>query len=138
MREPFRARIRTIHPYAWLWEPLEAEASFVVRAMFGTRAVYLDSRLMLCFSAQQEPWRGVLVCTERAHHVALLAEFPSLVPHPILPKWLYLSETADDFESVAVRLVTLAKRRDARIGIIPKRKKKTSRLRSSQPAGRPR
>lgn len=138
MREPFRARIEAIHPYAWLWEPLEAEASFVVRAMFGSRAVYLDSKLMLCFSAKHEPWRGVLVCTGRIHHAALLADFPSLVPHPILPKWLYLSESADNFESVAARLVTLVKKRDARIGIAPEPRKKKSRARSPTPDSRPR
>lgn len=112
-----------MHPHAWLWEPLETDASFVVRPMFGTRAVYLDSKLMLCFSARKEPWRGVLVATDRTHHAALLAEFPAVAPHPILPKWLYLPESADDFEPAAARLVALARKRDPRIGITPAIKK---------------
>src|SRR5687767_14428818 len=62
------AVIKPVHLYAWLWEPLETEPSFVLRPMFGAKAVYLGGRLVLCFSARTEPWRGLLVCTERQHH----------------------------------------------------------------------
>ena len=124
--------MRRVHPYAWLWEPLAAEASFVLRPMFGTKAVYLDSRLMLCFSAQAEPWRGVLVCMDRIHQASLMAEFPLLSPHPVLPKWLYLPESADDFERVAEGLVALVRRRDPRIGVEPRPRKR----RRSGDAGR--
>jgi hypothetical protein len=117
-------RITRVHPYAWLWEPLETDAAFVLGAMFGTKAAYIDGRLALCFSAKEEPWRGVLICTEREHHASLIAEFPPLSPHPVLPKWLYLAESSDEFERVAERLVTLAKRRDPRIGVAPKAKKR--------------
>jgi hypothetical protein len=123
MRGEEIGRARRVHRYAWLWEPLEPDASFVLGAMFGTKVAYLDGRLMLCFSAKEEPWRGVLVCTDRASHESLLAEFRALSPHPILPKWLYLPESADDFERVAERLVALARQRDPRIGVAPKGKK---------------
>lgn len=123
MRHKDIGRARTVHPHAWLWEPLAADATFVLAAMFGTKVVYLDGRLVLCFAAKAELWRGVLVCTERENHASLTAEFPSLSPHPILPKWLYLPETADDFERVAGRLVALAGERDPRLGIVPKPKK---------------
>jgi hypothetical protein len=99
------------------------DATFVLSSMFGTRVVYLDGRLMLCFAAKVDPWRGVLVCTEREQHAALVAQFPSLVPHSILPKWLYLADSANDFEGVAERLVALAGERDPRIGIDPKPKR---------------
>jgi hypothetical protein len=92
--------------------------------MFGTRAVYLDGKLMLCFSAQAEPWRGVLVCTDRTQHDSLMAVFPALSQHPILPKWLYIPEANDTFEQVAEKLVVLARQRDSRIGVIPKPKKR--------------
>jgi hypothetical protein len=123
MHEPKLGQIKRVHRYAWLWEPLEDDAGFVARAMFGTKAIYLDGLLMLCFSAKAEPWRGVLVCTERMHHAALIAEFPVLAPHPVLPKWLYLPESADAFERIAQRLVTLARRRDPRLGVPPQPKK---------------
>jgi len=117
------ARARPTHRYAWLWEPLEEDASFELRAMFGAQAAYLDGRLQLCFMARTEPWRGVLVCTDRSYHGALRAEFPVLSPHPVLAKWLYIPEASDDFERSAQRLVTLALRRDPRIGVEGSRRK---------------
>jgi len=108
------------HPYAWLWEPLEGDAGFLPRPMFGGKAVYIDGRMTLYFCAKEEPWRGVCVCTQREHHASLMAEFPALAPHKILPKWLYLPEADENFERVAAKLVALAKRRDARVGIAGK------------------
>lgn len=93
--------------------------------MFGAKAAYLGGRLMLCFCAGDEPWRGVLVCTERSHHPALQDEFPELAPHPVLAKWLYLPEAADRFERAAAQLVALARRRDPRLGVIPGAGKRT-------------
>ena len=92
--------------------------------MFGGKAAYLDGRLMLYFTAKTEPWRGLLVCTDHVHHAALITEFPDLSPHPVLPKWLYLAESADRFEPVAERLVALAKRRDPRLGVLSRLKKR--------------
>lgn len=118
------ARVKAVHPYSWLWEPLAQDPSFVLRSMFGAKAVYLDGKIALCFCARQEPWRGVLVCTSNENHASLLAEFPALKPHPILPKWLYLPEHSDVFESLGEKLVALARRRDPRIGVTPKPKKR--------------
>jgi hypothetical protein len=118
-----------VHPYAWLWEPLEADAGFLLRAMFGTKAAYLDGKLVLCFAARAEPWHGILVATDRERQAALREEFPSLVPHPILPKWLYLPDAADAFESAASRLVALVRQRDPRIGVAPQARKKRRRAR---------
>ena len=127
MREPPTGRTKRVHPYQWLWELLEEESTFLLRPMFGGKSVYLDGRLVLYFTAKKEPWRGVLVCTERSQHASLLAEFPALSPHPILPKWLYLPEAADRFESTAERLVALAKRRDPRLGVEPQAKRRRRR-----------
>jgi hypothetical protein len=33
----------------------------------------------------------LMVCVAREHHAAILAEYPQLVSHPVLGKWLYLS-----------------------------------------------
>jgi hypothetical protein len=124
MRDEGPGGLKKVHPHAWLWEPLEADATFVLGAMFGTKVAYIDGKLVLCFSAKAEPWRGVLVCTDRMEHASLMAQFPALVPHPILGKWLYLPESADEFERVAEHLVVLAKRRDPRIGVIPQAKRR--------------
>jgi hypothetical protein len=122
MREQGMGLPRRVHPHAWLWEPLEADATFVLGAMFGSKAAYLDGRLVLCFSSREEPWLGLLVCTDRGNHPSLVAQFPSLSPHPILPKWLYLPESANDFERVAEQLVRMARERDPRMGVTPQAK----------------
>ncbi|MEO5958430.1 MAG: hypothetical protein ABIZ49_01600 [Opitutaceae bacterium] len=114
--------VKPVHPHRWLWEPLETDPTFVLRSMFGTKAAYLGGKLVLCFCARNEPWRGVLVCTDRTQHEALRREFPELSPHPILPKWLYLPESADAFERTATFLVAAARSRDPRVGIIPRAK----------------
>jgi hypothetical protein len=124
MRERDIGLVRRVHPYAWLWEPLESDPTFVLGAMFGTKVVYLGGRLVLCFAAREEPWRGVLACVERENHASLLAQFPSLSAHPILPKWLYLPESRDGFERVAEQLVALAGERDPRVGIVPRPKRR--------------
>jgi hypothetical protein len=124
-------RLRLPHRHAWIWEPLESDATFVLRAMFGAKAAYLDGKLMLCFCAGEEPWRGVLICTDQARQPSLCAAFPELAPHPILPKWLYLPETADRFEAVAAHLVRLVRQRDQRIGVLPRPKKKQPRRRQA-------
>jgi hypothetical protein len=129
MREFPAGRVKAVPPYAELWQPLTEEPSFVLRAMFGSKAVYLDGLLMLCFSAAEEPWRGILVCTDRPHHASLRAEFSILVPHPVLGKWLYLSESEDAFERVADRLVQAVRGGDPRIGVVPKARKRTPRSR---------
>ena len=124
MRDFYKRPGESSHRYAWLWEPLEDDPTFLLKSMFGAKAVYLDGKLQLCFMAKREdPWRGVLIGTNHEHHGSLVEEFPSLKIHPVIPKWLYLSE-ADDFESVAQRLVKLVQRRDPRIGVEASSKKK--------------
>jgi hypothetical protein len=109
-------RIKT-HPHQWLWEPLESDHGFALKSMFGGKAVYLDGKLALFFAAKEEPWLGMMACTCREHHASLMKEFPTLKPHPILPKWLYLPEAEEHFEKTAQALVSLAKKRDPRLGV---------------------
>ena len=113
-----------MHRHAFLWEPMEVVPSFELRAMFGFKAAYVHGLLMLVFAAKEEPWRGVLVCTAKDQHASLRQEFPALAPHPVLPKWLMLPESDEDFERVAEQLVALAIRRDPRIGVVPKARKR--------------
>jgi hypothetical protein len=118
---PQAARART-HPFGWIVAPLREEPSFVERAMFGARGVYLHGRLVLVLAARgREPWQGVLVPTERDHHPPLRRSHPSLVPHPVLGKWLYLPEASDDFEETAAALADAARAGDPRLGVEPSR-----------------
>lgn len=124
MRTRDSNEMKIVHAHAGFWEPLEGDPTFLLRPMFGTKAVYLHGKIVLCFSTREEPWRGVLVATERAHHASLLAEIPSLSAHPILPKWLYVPESSARFESTVERLVQLVRNQDPRIGVVPRAKKK--------------
>lgn len=132
MRELFKARKKSdAHPHAWLWEPFENDPSFELRTLFGTKAIAYDGRLALCCSAKEEPWRGVLVCTDRTHHASLMRDFSGLTPHPVLSKWLYLSESIDAFEETAMRLTKAVRNRDPRIGIHSRPKRRRTTLRYS-------
>ncbi len=142
MRDPFLSRAKTVHPLAWVLDPLEGESSLVVRPMFSCRAVYLRGRMVLCLAPKAEPWRGVLVPTERAHQAALVAECPALRPHDVLPKWLYLPEAAASFERDAAWLVARARGGDPRIGIEPggsnrRRRKRALKLAAAPARSRP-
>ena len=141
MRELFSGRVRRDHPYAWLWEPLEALPGFVLRPMFGGRAAYVGGRMVLHFTAKEEPWRGVLACTDRERQAALIALIPALAPHPILPKWLYLPEADPGFEAAAARLVAMAAAAHPLLGIDPKPRRVSAASgkasRRSRPSPRP-
>jgi hypothetical protein len=111
------------HPLQWLTEPLVDEPTFLLKAWFGGRTVTLHGRHHLVLTAQGEPWQGLLVCTSHEHHESLRADFAALVPHPVLGKWLYLSEAVETFERDARRLVARVCARDPRLGILPSPKK---------------
>ena len=112
------------HPLLWLAEPLCDNPSYLDKPMFGGRAVHFGGRFVLYLAMKEEPWRGVLVPTEREDQPSLIAEFPVLTPHPVLPKWLYLPEAAPTFERDAQRLVVLIRALDPRIGVLPGTKAK--------------
>ena len=131
-----RATVPPMHPHAWLWESLEAESSFLLRPMFGVKALYLDGKLMLCFAAKSEPWCGLLIATDQERHVPLLIDFPNLLPHPILSKWLYLSESTETFDSTAQQLLSLVKSRDPRIGVLPEVKRPRNYLKRKTDLGK--
>jgi hypothetical protein len=111
------------HPLQWLTEPLTEEPTFQLKAWFGGRTLTLHGRHHLVLTTQGEPWQGVLVCTSHEHHASLLADFPALVRHPILGKWLYLSEAVETFERDARRLVQCVRAHDPRLGILPSPRK---------------
>ena len=115
--------VRPEHPLQWVAEPLLDEPTFVLKSWFGGRMVTHHGLHCLFLGASGEPWQGVLVCTFHEHQASLRAEFPSLVQHPVLGKWLYLSEASETFEHDAKRLVQLVKACDPRIGIPPSDKK---------------
>jgi hypothetical protein len=120
-----RARkLQREHPLEWLAEPVQGDPTFVLKSWFGGRSIMLRGKHQLFLTTQGEPWQGVLVCTFHEHQPSLRAEFPSLQPHPVLGKWLYLPETSEIFERDARRLVQLARAGDPRLGVAPSPRKK--------------
>lgn len=103
--------------------------------MFGGRALYLHGMMKIVLMEESESdktykdktfefpiWRGILLPTFREHHESLKSEFPELVNHPVLPKWLYLQMSHPDFEGVAAKIAKLGLTRDPRFGIEPSSK----------------
>jgi hypothetical protein len=115
--------VKKANRHRWLFERLEDQPTFEARKMFGALAAYFNGMLVLVLADGDEPWRGVLVPTERESHAALMAEFPALASHPVLGKWLYLPESATSFERDAEKLVECIRRLDARIGVLPEKKR---------------
>jgi hypothetical protein len=103
----------------WLYEPLLDDPRFEQRRLFSFQAAYLDGRLYLAVADGKEPWNGLLVCTSKDRQAELREDCPQLVSHKVLGKWLYLSQSAANFETLAQELVAMAQRRDARLGVEP-------------------
>lgn len=127
---PSKQRAARLNSLMWILEPLERDAGYMHRKMFGADAAYLDGLLYLIVADRDDPWNGVMVCTSQERHAALMADMPSLVPHPVLGKWLYLPQTDDAFEATAAALAGLAVARDPRLGVAPKPKARRSKART--------
>ncbi len=109
---------RKKHRYQWLIDALSEQPGFIQKPMFGAVGCYLDGRLVLLLCGRgEEPWLGVLVPTSREHHRSLRRDWPTLRPHPVLGKWLYLKETSERFEEIANDLLDRILARDSRLGV---------------------
>ena len=122
-RPAIEPRLKKIHSLQWIFEPLESRPEFHQKKMFGCQAGYMYERLVLVLADGDEPWNGLLIPTEREFHSSLQKEFPNLIPHPVLGKWLYSSQGSSDFEEIAMILVNHVKTEDPRLGVNPKPKK---------------
>jgi hypothetical protein len=112
-----KQKVKAKNPLLWVFESLEEDPRFVLRKLFSFDAAYLDGRLYLAVAGGKEPWNGMMVCTSREHHASICSQFPQLVSHEVLGKWLYLSQSHPEFESVAVELAAMARKRDPRLGV---------------------
>jgi hypothetical protein len=100
------------------------EPSYINRAWFGCRAIYLHGRLMLVLCSGEEPWNGLLIPTEKEFHDFIQQKFENVVQHPVLKKWLYLPENSEDFESLSSEIVEAVRIGDQRFGVEPKERKR--------------
>jgi hypothetical protein len=110
--------------HEWILEPFAEHRTFFTKAMFGGLAVYLHERQMLVLveptKSGRWKWHGVLICTDHGHHASIRAQFPALMPHDVLGKWLFVDSTHDDFESTMEAVAKRIARNDPRFGIVPK------------------
>ena len=101
----------------WIFDKFERDSSYIRNKMFGCEAAYVDGMLRLVVADRGEPWNGLLVCTSHDHHADLIEEMPTLRPHAVLGKWLYVSQDDPSFEDIADRITNLVLARDARVGV---------------------
>ncbi|REG51662.1 hypothetical protein B0G80_8164 [Paraburkholderia sp. BL6669N2] len=104
----------------WIFDAFERDPTYIGKRMFGSDAAYIDGLLCLIAADRDKPWNGLLVCTSHERHAALIDEMPALRPHPVLGKWLYVTQDDPAFETVAEQLTALVLARDSRIGVEPK------------------
>jgi hypothetical protein len=108
----------------WIFDPFVDHRTFFSRRMFGGLAAYLFGRQMLFLieptKSGRWTWHGVLVCTDYEHHASIQAEFPALMPHGVLRKWLFIDSTHEDFESTMEGVARRVASNDRRFGILPK------------------
>lgn len=70
-----------------------------------------------------ELWFGCMFPVEREKQDEARAQFPFLVQHPVLGKWLYLPSETEDFESNAEAVLREIRRRNPLLGTIPNSKR---------------
>lgn len=107
----------------WIFDAFERDPGYLHKLMFGADAAYMDGLLCLVAADREKPFNGLLVCTAREQHTALIDEIPSLRPHPVLGKWLYVTQDDPEFEAAAQHLTELVLARDPRVGVVPKPRK---------------
>ena len=115
----------------WILETFVDHQTFFTKRMFGGLAVYLFERQMLVLveptKSGRWDWHGVLVCTDYENQPSIQAEFPALVPHEVLRKWLFVESTHVDFESTMEAVAKRVAGNDLRFGILPKARKPRAR-----------
>jgi hypothetical protein len=120
--------------HEWIFEAFVEHPTFFVKRMFGGLAAYLFERQMLLLVEPTKTgrwkWRGVLVCTDYKHRASIRAEFPALMPHGVLRKWLFIDSAHEDFESTMEAVAKRVASNDPRFGIPPKSPKPKKRKRA--------
>lgn len=118
------------------FEDLQTDSSFTLRPMFGLLAIYYRGLNVAVIGADPgdrtyrkikypfDLWDGILLPTSREHHPSLQQEWPALVSHPVLGKWLYLPQQTEDFETLLMEIVRKIRRGDPRFGVVPGKKNK--------------
>ncbi len=98
--------------------------------MFGLWAIYLDEKIMLILRQRDKnpESNGVWIATSQEFHSSLKKDIPSLTSLTSNDlkdtEWQLIPEEHPDFEASVRKACELIVNKDARIGRIPKPKKK--------------
>jgi len=125
-------RSRNETPCEWLVEPLRARDDFSVRRTFGCWSFYLgEKNVLLYVPTEDTDDEGILVPTSPEFHASLIAEFPNLVQHDFLKKWLCVSASDENYEATAEGIVRLILKEDPRVGVQGSIRKNSKRRKKS-------
>lgn len=121
----------------WL-ESLLPEDGYRRKPMFGGFAYYIDERIVMVIfenpgdykyrnqTYKFEVWNGCMFPVEHEHHDKARAQFPELITHPVLAKWLYVPLHTEGFDELATDIIRQAIRSNGFWGSFPKGKAKKS------------
>ncbi len=132
--EIFEAKPKKAMPFPFVLDEL-ADLDFHTNPMFGCLAVYVGEKIVFALRNKGNPKKddGLWLATTAEHHASLQKTFPSMRSISVLGDggvtgWQNLPADDDDFEESALRACALIRKGDARIGKVPKRKKKKKAL----------
>lgn len=126
--------MKNLNELIWIEELLPFDV--VRKAMFGGYAYYSQRKMILVvfegegkksYRGQNfafELWNGCMFPVEKDLHGMALEKYPFLIPHPVLPKWLYLPLQSEDFEERVSSIIKDVKSPHSIWGVVPKDKKK--------------
>lgn len=115
-------------------EDLLPEDEYRRKAMFGGFGYYLGDKMVLATFESTgnrtykrkkydfEIWNGCMFPVDHELQEKALARCPFLIPHPILPKWLYLPLETENFEELVTEVMAQVVKPTSFWGSIPKPK----------------
>jgi hypothetical protein len=122
-------------PFDFVLEELAALGPWT-RAMFGCHAVYVEDKIVMILRDKKNPARddGVWIATTEEHHASLRRELPGMRSITVLAGggvtgWQNLPAESEDFEQSVLRACAMVRAGDARIGKIPKSRRRGKRRR---------
>jgi hypothetical protein len=129
MKKGLAPKLKKPIPFAFVLDLLET-VDPLTRPMFGCIAVYVGDKIIFILrdSEKYTQDNGVWIATSRDHHESLLKTLPSLRAISVFGEgptnWRILPVDSPSFEEEVGSAVEMVLRGDARIGRIPKPKKK--------------
>lgn len=115
-------------PFDFVLDELES-LNPITNRMFGSHGLYIDGKIMLILRERDshQDDNGVWIATYPEHHESLRAELPSMrsirIFGPGESAWQNIPQESDSFDEDVMTVCKLIRRRDPRIGRVPKAKK---------------